>query len=438
MLTHALATADQRINSQLSEILHHPSFQQLESSWRGMHFLVMHTETGNSLKLKMFPVTKEELRRDLNNAPDLDMSIIFKRVHVRESSTNEDAPFGLLIGDFEFDNSPDDHTLLQQISRVCAKNFCPMISAISPDFLGLQQWSELAQPMDIQGRFDRLTSATWSAFRDSEDSRFVVLTLPRVLACLPGHLSNRPFDTLATCERLNELTPDESTAFQYEGCWMNAAYVLAADITRTFEETGWVTDFHGVMDSGVSENVPACQMLNLEGGTSVRISAEVRLAGRRELELKNLGWMPLCYWQQLDTYLFSFTQTCHRSKRYLDPDATANAELAAQLPFVLASSRIAHFLQCIARDTHRPFVYRDEIEERLNHWIKKYVAPVSADDPLKSQYPLAAASISVQDIPGQPGSSRVIALLNPYLRCRKLTTHMRISIELLRGTPLKD
>ena len=239
-----------------------------------------------------------------------------------------------------------------------------------------------------------------------------------------------PFGIPSIRENLNELPPDERTAFLYEGCWMNAAYVQAANIARTFEETGWVTDFHAVMNSGVPQNVPACQTLNADDGTSDRISAEVRVAGHRELELKNLGLMPLCYSQQLDTYLFFITQTCHRSKMYVEPDASANAELAAQLPFVLASSRIAHFLQCIVRDTHRPFMYRDEIEERLNQWITNYVAPVSADSQLQPRHPLAAARISVQDIPGQPGRSRAIALLLPYLPNKQLTAPVRVSIDL--------
>ncbi len=438
ILTHALATADLRINSQLSEILHHPSFQQLKSSWRGLHYLVMNTETGSSLKLKVFPVTKDELRWDLNDTPDLDMSIIFRRLNYLEPGVNENAPFGLLIGDFEFNNSPDDEKLLQQISEVCAKKVCPMISAISPDFLGLQQWSDLAQPMDLLGHVDRLKPATWQAFRDSEDSRFVALTLPRVSACCQSNHVNMPFGIPSIRENLNELPPNEHSALLDECCWTSAAYVAAANITRTFAETNWVTGFQVARNPGAVANVPACPLADANDRAFNCIAAEVVLAGRREQELTNLGLMSFCYSQQLDQYLFFSAPTCHRSKKYLEPDASANAELAAQLPFVLASSRIAHYLQCIVRDTNRPFMYRDEIEELINQWITNYVAPVSVDDQTKSGYLLAAARISVQDIPGDPGSSRAIALLRPYLPNKQLTAPVRVSIELLRGTPLKD
>jgi len=436
-LNKAIADVNARLSAQLSEILHHPAFQKLEGSWRGLHYLVMNSETGRQLKLRVLFVTKNDLIKDIENAIEFDQSIFFKKLHDDIFGSSGGEPFGVLIGDFEFTNHPAEIEMLQSMSDACAAAHCPLISAASPEFFGLQTWADLEKPRDLAKLLMGDQHVKWHSFRDSENSQFVALTLPRVLARLPYEAGNETIKAF----RYKEFNADEAMEIQPVSpnsyCWMNAAYAYAANMTRAFVKHNWCTEIRGTEKGGAVENLPACAMPTEDGEPVWTTSTEIILSGRKESELCALGFLPLCHIKDPGVSVFFSAQTCQRPKKYETPEATANAAIAARLPFVMATSRIAHYLKCMSRDKTESFMSRQESENWLNSWISEFVlAEPGASEDMKSRYPLAAAKITVGPIPGSPGRFRAVAILRPHLPLDQLTTSLKVLVNLPTMTVL--
>lgn len=432
-ILHAIEDIDAQMSRQLSAIMHNDEFQKLEGSWRGLHYLVKNSSTGPDLGIKLLNVTKNELHRDLTRALEFDQSTLWRLIYEKQFGTAGGDPYGALVGDFEFSNDNMDIELLQGISGVAAASFAPFISAAAPGLFGLDSFTELPQIRDLATTFDDATLyAKWNSFRDSEDSRYVVLTMPRVLARQPYGSNNTRIDEFKFEEF--ELAEDGRTSVAADHddyAWTNCAYAMATQLTKAFRDTGWCTRIRGFENGGKVEDLPNHVFQTKDGDREQKCPTEILIPDTREAELSHLGFLPLCNYQQTDYAVFFGGQTSQRAKKYLDDAATSNAAISARLPYIMAASRIAHFLKCIARDKIGSFAERKDLEDFLRNWISSYVLDAeNATAEQKSMYPLAAAKVSVEPIPGQPGAYNAVAMLRPWLQLEKLTASLRMVAEL--------
>jgi len=426
-INNAIVKLDEVLSKQLAAVMHHPDFQKLEGTWRGLHHLVMNSETSSSLKLRVLNVSKRDLFKDLDRAVEFDQSETFKKLYESEFGSPGGEPYGALIGDYEFTNHPEDMDLLQKMGGVAAAAFCPFISAASPQLFGFDSFTELSRPRDLEKIFMAKDYVKWNAFRDSEDSRFVCLTMPRALARLPYGSQTKPVDEfnyeeveLGTDKRAKSVPHDHY-------CWMNAAYVLGTRLTDAFAKTGWCTAIRGYENGGLVEGLPAHVFTTDDGDVDLKCPTEIGITDRREAELSKLGFLSLGHYKNKDYAVFFGAQTAQRPKKYDRPEATANAAISARLPYIMATSRIAHYLKIIGRDKIGSFAERQDVEDFLKRWISNYVLDdpkASADK--KAQYPLAAAEITVEEVPGKPGSYNTVAWLRPWLQIEELTTSLRM------------
>jgi type VI secretion system protein ImpC len=426
-IAEAIKQIDAKISKQLAAIMHHPKFQQLEGSWRGLHYLTMNTETSPSLKIRVINWSKRELFRDLSRASEFDQSQLFKKIYESEFGTPGGQPYGALIGDYEFNNHPEDIDALRLVSNVAAASFAPFIAAASPRLLGLDTFQELSTPRDLEKIFDSLEYTKWNAYRDTEDSRFVTLTLPRVLARLPyGERTTKveEFDF----EEAPIDTGDVARKMGHEDyCWANAAYALGARLTDAFARHGWCTAIRGAENGGKVEDLPCHVFTSDDGDIDLQCPTEIGITDRREAELSKLGFLSLSHYKGTDYAVFFGAQTTQKAKKYDRPDATANAAISARLPYMMASSRIAHYLKVIARDKIGSFKEATDVEAWLKRWIENYTnSNPSPSEEAKARYPLREARIRVEEIPGRPGSYNAVAQMRPWLQMEELTTSLRM------------
>lgn len=426
-INSAIAAIDAAMSKQLSSILHDEKFKKLEGSWRGLHHLVTNSSTGADLKIRMMNISKKELTRDLEKAVEFDQSQIFKKIYESEFGTAGGEPYAALIGDYEFSSHPDDVSLLGKISNVAAAGFCPFISASSPKMFGFDSFTELSKPRDLEKIFDSAEYAAWRSFRDTDDSRFVTLTMPRVLARAPYGAATKPIEAF----NFEEVAPNEdgsSKAADHDDyCWMNAAYTMGKVINHSFSEYGWCTSIRGAEGGGKVDGLPTHAFVSDDGDTDLKCPTEIGITDRREAELSKLGFLPLCHYKNTDYAVFFGAQTCQKPKKYGDPDAAANAAISARLPYIMATSRIAHFLKVMARDKVGSFMEADEAEAWLNRWINQYVnASPGASPEMKARFPLAEAKVQVKEVPGQPGAYSAIAWMRPWLQMEELTASLRL------------
>lgn len=423
----AVNKIDALISAQLAEIMHAEKFQKLEGSWRGMHHLVMNSETGSSLKIRMLNISKKELFKDLDKAVEFDQSQIFKKVYESEYGIAGGEPYGTLIGDYEFSNHPDDIDLLSNMAGVAAAGFCPFISAAGSDMFGFEDYTELSNPRDLEKIFESQEYIKLRSFRESEDSRFVSLVMPRVLSRLPYGNASKPVEEF----RYEEFPLDEQgkslDVDHNQYAWMNAAYAMGTTLTNAFSKYSWCTAIRGVEGGGKVEGLPSHLFKSDDGDMDQKCPAEIGITERREAELSKLGFLPLCHFKNTDYAVFFGAQTMQKPKKYDDPGATANAEISARLPYVMATSRIAHYLKVMARDKIGSFMEAQDAERWLNGWIKNYTnSNPDASPEMKSKFPLAEAQIKVQENPGAPGSYSAVAHLRPWLQMEELTASLRM------------
>jgi len=423
----AVKAIDAKMSAQLNAIMHDPKFVKLEGSWRGLHYLVHNSETGTSLKLRVLNITKRELGRDLSRAIEFDQSQLFKKIYENEFGTPGGEPYGALIGDYEWTNHPDDLETLRLMSNIAAGAFAPFVTAAGAGMFGFDSWTELSKPRDLAKIFDTVEFAKWRAFRDSEDARFVNLVMPRVIARLPYGKATKPLDEF-DYEEAPVDARGKALAMDHESyCWSNAAYVMGARLTDAFARTGFCTAIRGAEGGGKVENLPTHVFTSDDGDLDAKCPTEIGITDRREFELSNQGFLPLCHYKNTDYAVFFGAQTAQRPKKYDRPEATANAAISARLPYIMASSRFAHYLKVMARDKIGSFMEASNVETWLNRWIQNYVNPnVDAGQDMKARFPLREARVEVKEIPGKPGSYNAIAYLRPWLQMEELTTSLRM------------
>jgi type VI secretion system protein ImpC len=423
----AVKAIDAKLSAQLNAIMHDPKFLKLEGSWRGLHYLVQNSETGTALKLRVLNLPKRELNRDLSRAIEFDQSQLFKKIYENEFGTPGGEPYGALIGDYEWTNHPDDIETLRLVSNIAAGAFAPFISAAGAGMFGFDSWTELSRPRDLAKIFDTVEFAKWRAFRDSEDSRFVSLVMPRVIARLPYGKNTKPLDEF-DYEEAPVDARGKAQAMDHESyCWSNAAYIMGARLTDAFAKTGFCTAIRGAEGGGKVENLPTHVFTSDDGDLDAKCPTEIGITDRREFELSNQGFLPLCHYKNTDYAVFFGGQTAQRPKKYDRPEATANAAISARLPYIMATSRFAHYLKVMGRDKIGSFMEASNVETWLNRWIQNYVNPnVDAGQDMKARFPLREARVEVKEIPGKPGSYNAIAYLRPWLQMEELTTSLRM------------
>ncbi len=424
MINARIAQIDHLLSIQLNEILHNGAFQKLEGSWRGLKYLLDQSETSDKLKIKVLNVSKRELLRDLQRAPEFDQSALFKKVYEEEYGIFGGAPFASLVGDFEFGSGPEDIELLEKIAQVASSAHAPFLSAAAPEMLNMDSYTSIDAPRDMAKIFDSTQYAKWKSFRQSEDSRYIGLCLPHVLMRLPYGKDTKPLDTFSYEEGV-----DGTEHSKY--LWGNAAYALGARLTNAFALYGWCATIRGVEGGGLVEGLPTHTFTTDEGDVALKCPTEAPITDRREKELADLGFVPLVHCKGTDYAAFFSVQSAQKPKLYDKEAATANARLSAQLPYIFAISRFAHYMKAMMRDKIGSFMSRKECQDFLNQWIQQYIVVgenVSAIT--KAQKPLREANVEVQEVPGKPGVYRAIAFLRPHFQLDELTVSLRLVAEL--------
>ena len=420
MINARIAQIDRLITNQLNEVVHHPDFQKLEASWRGLNYLVQQSETGDMMKIRVMNVSKKDLLKDMEKASEFDQSTLFKKIYEEEFGMFGGASYGALIGDYEFGNSPQDLSLLEKVSEVAAAAHAPFISSASPSMFNWDSYVELGGPRDLSKIFQSVEFAKWKSFRETEDSRYVALALPHVLMRLPYGQANIPVESFNYEEDV-----DGTDHSKY--LWGNAAYALGTRLTDAFAKYHWCAAIRGVEGGGLVQGLPTHTFKTDEGDVALKCPTEIAITDRREKEFADLGFVPLVHCKNTDYAAFFSTQTANRPKTFASDAANANAKLSSQLQYIMAVSRFAHYLKSMMRDKIGSFMTRKEAEDFLNRWIAKFVLlDENAGQEMKAQFPLSEARIEVTEIPGKPGAYRAVAFLKPHFQLDELTVSLRL------------
>jgi type VI secretion system protein ImpC len=416
-----IAAIDAKLSEQINVIMHHEDFQQLESGWRGLHYHVNNTETDEMLKIRVLNISKKELGRTLKKfrGTAWDQSPIFKKLYEEEFGQFGGAPYGALIGDYEFDHSPQDTQLLGDIAQVAAAAHAPFIAAAAPTVMQMESWGELANPRDLTKIFQTPEYAAWRSLRESEDSRYLGLCMPRFLARLPYGEKTEPVDEF-------HFEEDVGGADSSKFCWANAAYAMATNITRSFKLYGWTTRIRGIESGGAVEGLPSYTFPTDDGGVDMKCPTEIAISDRREAELAKNGFMPLIHKKNSDFAAFIGAQSLQKPQEYEDPAATSNANLSARLPYLFASCRFAHYLKCMVRDKIGSTMSKEQLQDWLTSWISQYVGPTDASEEYKASHPLSEAAVVLDANEENPGYYSAKFFLKPHYQLEGLTVSLRL------------
>ena len=418
-----IAALDKRLTEQVNKIIHHEDFQKLESAWRGLHYLVNNTETDEQLKIRVMNVSKQELGKTLKRYKGTawDQSPLFKKLYEEEYGQFGGEPYGALVGDYHFDHTPPDVELLGELSKLAASAHAPFITGASPSVMQMESWQELANPRDLTKIFTTPEYAAWRSLRESDDARYLALCMPRFLARLPYGAKTSPVDEF-------DFEEDTAGATHAKYSWANAAYAMAVNVNRSFKTYGWCSRIRGIESGGAVENLPTHSFPSDDGGVDMKCPTEIAISDRREAELSKNGFLSMIHRKNSDFAAFISGQSLQKPQEYDDPDATANAALAARLPYLFACNRFAHYLKCIVRDKVGSFRSRESMQNWLNEWILNYVDgdPANSSEDTKAKRPLAAAQVEVEEIEGSPGYYQSKFYLKPHYQLEGLTVSLRL------------
>ncbi|MBV8466383.1 MAG: type VI secretion system contractile sheath large subunit [Burkholderiales bacterium] len=424
MINERVQQIDELLSDQLNAIMHDENFQTLESSWRGLHDMVMGTETSTRLKLRLMNVSKKELLKDLESAVDKDQSTLFKKIYEEEYGTFGGSPFSLLIGDYYFGRHPQDIALMELIAKVAAAAHAPFIAAASPALFDVASFTDLGVPRDLAKIFESVELDGWRSFRDSEDSRYLALTLPRYAVRLPYGAKTIPVENF-------NFEEDVDGRDHGKYLWANSAYQLGLRITAAFAEHGWCSAIRGVEGGGKVDGLKTHKFRTDEGDIAVKCPTEVHITDRREKELSDLGFISIVNSKNNNFAAFFGGQTVNKAKAYNKDVANANARLSAQLPYILAASRFAHYIKVIMRDKIGSFLTKDNVQTYLNNWIADYVLiNTNAPQSVKAKFPLSSARVDVTEVAGKPGAYKATVFLKPHFQMEELTASIRLVAEL--------
>ena len=429
----AVAEIDKLMSKQMSTIMQDEKFRRLEGSWRGLNKVVREGELGPQQKIKVVDYNKEELLEQFEDAPAVDRSPLFEALYQDEFGTAGGEPYGALIGDYYFGYGGEDVALLTYMAETAAACHAPFVAAAGAEMFDYNSFESFAEGRPVAAGFDSPTYAAWNGFRDSDESRYVTLTLPSTLARLPygangGKAKTFEYHELDTDADGNQRPKDNS-----ELVWSNAAYDLALKMSEAFTAFGWCTAIRGIENGGKVEQLPNLTFKSDAGDVKQACPAEVNLTDEREKELSDLGFLPLVHYKNTSHAVFIGSQTAQRPKAYVDPDATSNAAISARLPYIMASSRIAHYLKVMGRDMLGSNLEANDIKRDLQAWINQYTNGGAMGNEERSRTPLADSRIDVIEQPGKPGAYSAVAYLRPWLQMEELTTSVRMVTKIPEG-----
>ncbi len=418
-----IAAIDAKLTAQINLILHAADFQKIEGAWRGLHYMVNNTESDEHLKIRVMDISKQELGKTLKRFKGAawDQSPLFKKVYEEEYGQFGGEPFGALVGDYHFDQSPPDVEILGEMSKIAASAHAPFITGAGPSLMQMESWQELANPRDLTKIFSTPEYAGWRSLRESDDSKYLGMCMPRFLARTPYGAKTNPVEEF-------DFEEDTAGADHSKYTWANAAYAMATNINRSYKQYGWGSRIRGIESGGAVEGLPLHTFPTDDGGVDQKCPTEIAISDRREAELSKSGLLSLIHRKNSDVAAFIGAQSLHKPAEYDDPDATANANLAARLPYLFACNRFAHYLKCIVRDKIGSFKEKDEMQRWLNAWIMNYVDgdPVNSSEDTKAKKPLAAAEVVVEEIEGNPGYYSSKFFLRPHYQLEGLTVSLRL------------
>jgi type VI secretion system protein ImpC len=418
-----IAALDQKLTEQVNKIIHHEDFQKLESAWRGLHYMVNNTETDENLKIRVMNISKQDLGKTLKRFKGTawDQSPIFKKMYEEEYGQFGGEPFGCLVGDYYFDHTPPDVELMAEMAKIAAAAHAPFLAAAAPSVMQMESWQELANPRDLTKIFQTPEYAAWRSLRESDDARYLGLCMPRFLARQPYGAKTSPVEEF-------DFEEDTSGGDHGSYSWCNAAYAMATNINRSFKEFGWCSRIRGVESGGAVQNLPTHTFPSDDGGVDMKCPTEISISDRREAELSRNGFLSMIHRKNSDFAAFIGGQSLQKPAEYDDPDATANAALAARLPYLFATCRFAHYLKCIVRDKVGSFKGRDAMQQWLNDWVLNYVDgdPSNSSENTKAERPLAAAEVVVEEVEGAPGYYTSKFFLKPHYQLEGLTVSLRL------------
>jgi type VI secretion system protein ImpC len=418
-----IAAIDKKLTDQINLIMHNDEFKKLEGAWRGLHYLVNNTETDEHLKIRVMNISKKDLGKTLKRfkGASWDQSPIFKKLYEEEYGQLGGEPYGCLVGDYFFDHSPPDVELLGEMAKIAAAIHAPFISGTASSLFQMESWQELANPRDLAKIFTTPEYASWRSLRQSEDAKYIGLAMPRFLARRPYGAKSDPVEAF-------DFEEDTAGADTSKYTWSNAAYAMAVNINRSFKLYGWCSRIRGIESGGAVEGLPTHAFPTDDGGVDMKCPTEIAISDRREAELAKAGFMPLLHKKNSDFAAFIGAQSLNQPAQYDDPDATANANLAARLPYLFATCRFAHYLKCIVRDKVGSFKERADMQNWLQSWILQYVDgdPAHSSEETKARKPLAAAEVQVEAVEGNPGYYTSKFFLRPHYQLEGLTVSLRL------------
>lgn len=416
-----IAEIDKKLSEQINLIMHHEDFKALEGTWRGLHYLVNNTETDEQLKIRVLNVSKNDLKKTLKKFEGTawDQSPVFKKLYEEEFGSPGGQPYGCLMGDYYFDHSPEDVKMLANMAQIAAAAHAPFLTAPAPSVLGMDSWQELSNPRDLTKIFQTAEYAAWRSLRDSDDARYLGLAMPRFLSRLPYGAKTSPVEAF-------DFEEDTEGATHSKYVWANAAYAMGVNITRAFKLYGWCARIRGAESGGMVEGLPVHTFPTDDGGVDMKCPTEIAITDRREAEMAKNGFMPLSHYKNTDFAVFMGAQSLQKPAVYDDADATANANLAARLPYLFATCRFAHYLKCMVRDKIGSFKEREDMETWLNKWISQYCCDSKSSEEMKARYPLAEAKVEVKEVAGNPGYYTSKFFLRPHYQLEGLTVSLRL------------
>ncbi|HWO33884.1 MAG TPA: type VI secretion system contractile sheath large subunit [Candidatus Acidoferrum sp.] len=419
-----IARLDKKLSAQMNEIMHAPEFQQIESAWRGLKYLVFQSETDALLKIRVMNVSKSELYRHLRQFPNAawDQSPLFKKVYEEEFGQLGGQPYGCLVGDYYFSHLPTDVQLLRDLSKIAGSAHAPFFAAADSTLMGMDSWNELMNPRDLGKLFDTPEFAAWRSLRDSDDARYVGLCMPRVLARLPYGAKTEPVEEFAF-----EEDTDGHKGEKY--AWMNAAYAMAANINRAFKEYGWCARIRGVQSGGEVDELPSHVFPTDDGGVDLKCPTEIAISDRREAELAKSGLIPLIHRKNTDRAAFIGAQALFKPKAYQNnPEATASSNLSSRLPYMFACCRFAHYLKVMVRDKVGSYYEKEQLQRWLNNWINEYIDadPKNSSEATKCRRPLAGAKITIVENEENPGYYAATFELRPHFQLEGMDIGLRL------------
>ncbi|PME63336.1 EvpB family type VI secretion protein [Vibrio lentus] len=425
-IENAISEIDKKLSQQLSEVMQQKDLQKLEGSWRGLQKLVKESELGRDLKIKMVDYTQEELLDQFEDAPAIDRSPLFNAVYQGEFGTAGGEPYGTFIGDYEFSAKDEDVALLRYMGEVAAACHAPFIAAANAEMFEFNDFQTFSEGKPVAAGFDSPAYAAWNSFRESDDARYVTLTLPRTLARLPYSDKGLSTDVFAYEELGNDMDGNPKPTSNDQLVWSNAAYDLGLKMTQAYTASGWCTSIRGLDNGGKVENLPNLTYKSEAGDLLQQCPTEVNLTDEREKELSDLGFLPLVHYKSSNYAVFIGGQTTQKPKTFTDPDATANAAISARLPYIMASSRIAHYLKVMGRDKLGSNLEAPDIKRELQLWIDQYTNAGAIGNEQRAKTPLCESRIEVVEQPGKPGAYSAVAHLRPWLQLEELTTSVRM------------